>query len=184
MGIDNDSKYYDFDVSKLKKNEIAVSSSVANKFKISNGDKVTLSDKANNMDYTFTVKKIVPYSVGLNVFMDIDKMRSFFEQNDNYYNVLLSDKKLDIDTDRVYSCITYDDITSFADVIGNLMWGLIISIGTAAIVIFIVVMYLMLKMMIDRSAFSISLVKIFGYNDKEINKLYLGEAFGPCLFLL
>jgi putative ABC transport system permease protein len=181
MGIDNDSKYYDFDVSKLKKNEIAVSSSVANKFKISNGDKVTLSDKANNMDYTFTVKKIVPYSVGLNVFMDIDKMRSFFEQNDNYYNVLLSDKKLDIDTDRVYSCITYDDITSFADVIGNRMWGLIISIGTAAIVIFIVVMYLMLKMMIDRSAFSISLVKIFGYNDKEINKLYLGGSFWTVL---
>ena len=39
------------------------------------------------------------------------------------------------------------------------------------------VMYLMMKVMIDRSAFSISLMKVFGYRPKEIRKLYLNGNF-------
>jgi putative ABC transport system permease protein len=34
-------------------------------------------------------------------------------------------------------------------------------------------MYLMLGVMIDRSAFGISLIKIFGYRSKEVRSLYL-----------
>jgi len=40
-----------------------------------------------------------------------------------------------------------------------------------------VVMYLMMKVMIDRSAFHISMVKVFGYRMKEIKKLYLNGNF-------
>lgn len=43
--------------------------------------------------------------------------------------------------------------------------------------IFVVVMYLMMKVMIDRCAFHISMVKIFGYRTKEIKKLYLDGNF-------
>ena len=43
--------------------------------------------------------------------------------------------------------------------------------------IFAVVMYLMMKVMIDRSAFHISMVKVFGYRTKEIKKLYLNGDF-------
>lgn len=177
MGIDDDNKYYDFDVSELKASEIAVSSSTAYKFKISDGDNVTFVDKTNNKNYTFTAVKIVPYSVGLQVFMNIDSMRESFVREDDYYNVLLTDGMINIDSDRVYSIVSKEDITGFAEVMSKLMWGFILSIGVASIIVFSVVMYLMLKMMIDRSAFSISLVKIFGYNDSEVKKLYLGGSF-------
>ena len=43
--------------------------------------------------------------------------------------------------------------------------------------IFAVVMYLMMKVMIDRCAFHISMVKVFGYRTKEIKKLYLDGNF-------
>jgi putative ABC transport system permease protein len=43
----------------------------------------------------------------------------------------------------------------------------------AGSVIFCVVMYLMMSVMIDRSRFGISLIKIFGYRPKEIRSLYL-----------
>ena len=39
-------------------------------------------------------------------------------------------------------------------------------------------MYLMMKVMIDRSGFGISLIKIFGYRTGEIRKLYLNSNFG------
>lgn len=53
--------------------------------------------------------------------------------------------------------------------------AMIVIIST---LIFAVVMYLMMKVMIDRSAFSISLIKVFGFRTKEIRKLYLdGNCF-------
>ena len=38
-------------------------------------------------------------------------------------------------------------------------------------------MYLMVKVMIDRSAFSISLIKVFGFRISEIRRLYLNGNF-------
>ena len=38
-------------------------------------------------------------------------------------------------------------------------------------------MYLMIKVMIDRSAQNIALMKVFGYRKKEIKKLYLDGNF-------
>lgn len=46
-------------------------------------------------------------------------------------------------------------------------------VTAASALLFLVVMYLMLKVMIDRCAVSISMMKIFGYRKKEIRKLYL-----------
>lgn len=176
MGIDSSNPYYAFEVSE-KKNELTVSTSTASKYNLKEGDRITLSDRTRDQDYNFTVTHIVPYSAGLYTFMDIDAMRALFGQEEDYYNLLLSEKELAIDTGRIYSCTTYSDITGFADVMGNMMWGMILSIGAVAIVVFVVVMYLMLKMIVDRAAYSVSLVKVFGYNDSEINRLYLGGSF-------
>ena len=49
------------------------------------------------MDYAFTVEDIVPYCVGLTVFMDIDSARELFDEDDDYYNVVMSDHELDIE---------------------------------------------------------------------------------------
>jgi putative ABC transport system permease protein len=57
------------------------------------------------------------------------------------------------------------------------MRSMIISMIVVSAIIFCVVMYLMMKVMIDRASFSISLVKIFGYRTAEIRKLYLNGNF-------
>ena len=58
------------------------------------------------------------------------------------------------------------------------MTPMIVTLLAASVLIFAVVMYLMMKVMIDRSAMSISMLKVFGYRKKEIGKLYLnGNLF-------
>ena len=52
-----------------------------------------------------------------------------------------------------------------------------ISLSFASAVIFCVVLYLMMKVMVDRSAQNISLIKVFGYRKGEIRKLYLDGNF-------
>lgn len=172
IGIDNDNKYYDADPVKGKSNAI-VSSSVAQKYNLSVGDKLILTDSANDMDYAFTVKGIAEYSVGLTVFMDIDSMRELFDADEDYYNMLLSDEELDIEDGRIYSVTTKADIERSSSVFSKMMRPMVTMLTSVSVVVFFAVMYLMLNVMVDRASMGISLVKIFGFRTGEIRKLYL-----------
>ena len=172
IGVDSNNKYY-YAKPVKSRNSIIAASSTAQKYGLSVGDKLILSDTANDMDYAFTVDGIAEYSVGLSVFMDIDSMRELFGKDGDYYNMLLSDEKLDIDEGRVYSVTTKADIEQSASIFIEQMKGMFTMLVSMSIIIFCVVMYLMMNVMIDRASFGISLVKIFGFRTKEIRKLYL-----------
>ena len=100
-------------------------------------------------------------------------MREFFGKEEGYYNAVYSDKALDIDEGRLYSVTTREEVRKSASVFIKMMTGFIVLLVAAGSVIFCVVMYLMMGVMIDRSSFGISLIKIFGYRPKEIRDLYL-----------
>lgn len=176
IGLTENNPYYDIDVSE-KKNEIVISSAAASKFNLKVGEKMVLSDEVNEQDYAFTVVRIVPYTSGISVFMDIDAMRELFDQEDDYYNVVFSDQALDVENGRLYAATSRESVKAASEVFVNMMWPMIIMMSVIAIIIFAVVMYLMMKVMIDRSAFSISLMKVFGYRKREIKKLYLDGNF-------
>lgn len=175
LGIDgSDSAYRYFTCRPAKgKSSVTISTSVQQKYGLSKGDKLILSDNTNDMDYAFTVEDICDYSAGLMVFMDIDSMRELFGQEDDHYNTVFSDKKLDIDDGRLYSVTTRADIERASDVFIELMTPMIATLIGASAAIFFMVMFLMLNVMIDRASFGISLIKIFGFRTSEIRKLYL-----------
>lgn len=185
FGIDDDNRYFDADVVSGK-NNIVISKSVQQKYSLSIGDKFVLFDEANDMDYSFNVMGIADYSAGLAVFMDIASMRELFGQEDDFYNTILSDNMLEIEEGRLYSVTTKEDIKHFSEVFLSMMRPTQIMLISVSIIIFIIVMYLMLKVMIDRCSFGISLVKIFGYRMNEVKKLYLNGymfivAFGAVI---
>lgn len=136
-------------------------------------DKLILTDSANEMDYAFTVEGISSYAAGLAAFMDIDSMRELFARDCDYYNMLLSDKELNIDGGRVYSVTTLSDVERSSSVYTKLMMPMVTMMIGASVIIFFVVMYLMTGVMIDRSSFGLSLIKVFGFRSKEVRKLYL-----------
>lgn len=175
LGIDgSDSAYRYFTCRPAKgKSSVTISTSVQQKYGLSKGDKLILSDNTNDMDYAFTVEDICDYSAGLMVFMDIDSMRELFGQEDDHYNTVFSDKELDIDDGRLYSVTTRADIERASDVFIELMTPMIATLIGASAAIFFMVMFLMLNVMIDRASFGISLIKIFGFRTGEIRKLYL-----------
>jgi putative ABC transport system permease protein len=178
QGINADNPYYEFKIQEgTAANELTVSSSAAIKFGWNKGDQITLSNRIENKDYTFTVKDIVQYGYGLFVFMDIDSMRKLFEKDGDYYNTVLSTKSLHIESERIASLTTVEDIKRTGDVIMQQKLAMIVLVVVISVILFVIVMFLLLKMMIDKATFSISLLKIFGYSEKEIKKLYLGSNF-------
>lgn len=176
LGIENQNPYFDAKLEKGK-SKVVVSSAMAQKYYLKIGDKLLLTEEDENIDYSFTVEDIIQYSVGFYVFMDIHSMRELFGETENYYNVVFSKKELNIPTEKLYAVTSKTDIEKSSEIFVSLMMPMIYMLSVVSIIIFSIVMYLMLKVMVDRSAFHISLIKIFGYRTSEIRKLYLNGNF-------
>lgn len=176
LGIDQDNPYFNIKVPEGK-NKVILSSAMAQKYQLWEGEKLILSEEEEETDYAFTIEGVTQFSTGLYVFMDIDSMRELFGESEEYYNVVFSDHELDIEPGRLYATTSKKEIAKGSDVFVALMMPMIYMMTISSALIFGVVMYLMMKVMIDRSAFSISLIKIFGYRTGEIRKLYLNGNF-------
>ncbi len=176
LGIDDGNPYFPI-VTADKKNEIVISSAAAQKFGVKVGDKLVLSDEVNERDYAFTVKNIVNFTSGVYVFLDRDVMQELFDQEDDYYNVVFADHALDIDNGRLYATVSKENVEESSQIFTDMMGPMVVMLVAISALIFMIVMYLMMKVMIDRSAFSISLMKVFGYHRREIRRLYLDGNF-------
>ena len=176
LGITEDNPFFDVNL-KDTSSQVVISSAIAYKYGLKVGDVITLKDEEADKLYAFEIYDITQYSPSFMVFMPYDKALELFGEPDDYYNVVFSDHDLEIESGRLYSTITKADVEKAAGIFVNQMQGMIITLGTVSVIIFAIVLYLMMKVMIDRSAFSISLIKMFGYRDKELKKMYLDGNF-------
>lgn len=176
LGIEEDNPFFDVKLTDSK-SDVVISSAMAEKYGLKKGDVFVVEDEEAKMHYAFTVHDITQYATSFYIFMDIDCMREMFGEDEDYYNQVFSDKELDIPTGRLYGVTTKKDIEKSADVFIQQMMPMVVMMTVVSSLIFAVVMYLMMKVMIDRCAFHISMVKVFGYRTKEIKKLYLDGNF-------
>lgn len=172
LGIHPDNPYFDAPV-KQGQSHVLISSAMASKYGLEEGDTFALMDEDEDKSYSFDVKGIAPYSAGMVVFMDIHSMRELMNEKEDYYNMVFADHALDIDSARLYAVSSKASVEKSAIVFVEKMWPMIRMVTIVSALLFLVVMYLMLKVMIDRCTVPISMMKIFGYRKREIKKLYL-----------
>lgn len=177
LGIDRNNPYFDIvkdgDDTFCGENKVQISSAMAQKYHLTTGDDLVLKDEENDRNYAFTIEGIVPYSTSFFAFMDIDSMRALMGADEEYYNIVFADHALAIDSSRLYAATSREEIEKNSSVFVEQMMPMVSTLTIASALIFVIVMYLMMKVMIDRSAMSISLMKVFGYRKKEVRKLYL-----------
>lgn len=176
MGLTENNPFFDVDLSDSS-SKVAISSSIAYKYGLDVGDTLTLKDDEADKIYAFEIASVAQYAPSFMVFMPYDKALELFDEPKDYFNVVFSDHALDVETGRLYATTTKTDVKKAAGIFSDIMQGMILTIGGVSVLIFIVVMYLMMKVMIDRSSFNIALIKIFGYRNKEVKKMYLDGNF-------
>ncbi len=170
-GIEKKSKYIKLD---LNKDEVYVSRSLAEKQELSIGDTITLKEKYEDDEYTFKVSGIYDYMGGLALFMDIDYMNRTFDFGDGYFSGYLSDAEItDIDDKYLGTVIDYDSITAISRQLLISMGSFMDVLVYVCVIIFMVLIYLLTKVIIERNTQSISMAKILGYTSGEISKLYV-----------
>ena len=173
-GVDPDSSYWkDLDVTDGR---VVFGRGLIDKFGFTAGSKVKLYDKYEDESHTVTLASdtdVWGTRSDMSIYMSRDSFNELFDKDDAYFNGYASDKALNLDSRYVASELTPDDMDAIGDQFVTLMGDMIGMLVGLAIFIFLIFMYLLTKAVIDRSARSISYMKVFGYTDREISKLYI-----------
>lgn len=152
---------------------VIVSNGYLDKYRLKVGDKITLEKKYEDKSYTFTIKGSYDYSAALTVFMPQGVFNETFGYADDYFSGYFSDEKLtDIDDLYIASVITTDDFTAIANQLDDSMGFMFPMLCGFSMMLYILLMYLLAKLVVEKNSQAISMVKILGYNDREASKLY------------
>lgn len=169
-GVEKDSKYVTADLG----DGVYISSAYADKFRIRPGDTITLKEKYEKDEYSFTVDGIYEYTAGLCIFMSRDKLNETFDLEDDYYSGYFSDTPItDIRKKYIGSVVDLDALTKISRQLDVSMGSMMKMVNGFAIMIYMVLIYLLSKIIIEKNAQSISMVKILGYTNWEISRLYI-----------
>ena len=170
-GISKDSRYIPVDVSD---SQVYISLAYSEKFGICPGDRIQLKEAYEDMVYEFTVTGIYDYEGALALFMDQSMVNETFGFDKDYFSGYLSNTEItDIDSKYMSSVIDLEALTKISRQLDVSMGNMMLLVDGFAIVIFMVLIYLLSKIIIEKNAQSISLVKILGYSDGEISRLYI-----------
>ncbi len=207
-GIEPDSRYVtiDFNNTKDKKDEagnkekadnkntanaekesaaVYISSAYADKFLLHVGDTITLKEKYEKEKYSFKIAGVYDYTAALCVFMPRSELNDIFDLGEDYYSGYFSDTELtDIKSQYIGSVVDLDALTKISRQLDVSMGSMMGMVNGFAIMIYMVLIYLLSKIIIEKNAQSISMVKILGYTNGEISKLYIMSTFLVVVFCL
>ena len=173
-GVSPDSRYWK-DLS-IGDGRVVFGRGLLDKFGWRQGQKVGFHDKYEDKDYSFEYAgddSAWGSKSDMNVYMSVDDFNELFGNDPSYFNGYVSDEELDLDSRYFAGDTTPDDMRAVGDQFIGMMSDLIGMMVGLSVFIFLLFMYLLTKAVIDRSARSISYMKVFGYRDGEISHLYI-----------
>ena len=157
--------------------EILISEGYSEKYGYLPGDEVTLKEKFSSKSYSFRVKEIVHYPASLAVFMNDDLFRRTFDKEKDYFTGYLTDRRLtDVKDAYIASVITEHDLVVIADQLDDSMGLVFPIIGGFATLLYMLMIYMLSKLILEKNAKSISMTKILGYSGRETGRLYISPT--------
>lgn len=174
FGVLPDSRYWkDLNVGDGR---VVFGGGLLDKFGWKEGQHVEFHDKYGDKDYSLEYADedcTWGSKSDMNVYLSIEDFNKLFGNDTAYFNGYVSDETLNLDARYFAGDTTPDDMRAVGNQFIGMMSSLIGMMVGLAVFIFLLFMYLLTKAVIDRSARSISYMKVFGYRDGEISHLYI-----------
>lgn len=155
---DLDGKYY-------------ISSMGAAIFGVEKGDSLTVYDTASLEEYTIEISGIIRNRAQTVIYSSADTVAQLLGIEDGFYNIVMSREALDIDEDMLANTI---EKKTMKEMIQNVIAGMKSLIWLMVVfgaVICTISVYLMVNMLIEENAVTISMLKVLGYHSREIDRI-------------
>lgn len=155
-------------------NGVYISSAFSQKLGVGKSDKIKLKAKYTDDQYEFTVDGVYDYPGSVSVFMLNSAFNRIFDLEEDSFNGYLTDQPIrDIDEKDILTSIGEEEITKVSRQLDHSIGSYMSYFQVVCVLLAAVLIYLLTKVVIEKNENAISMVKILGYEDREIASLYI-----------
>ena len=169
-GISENSRFIHADLN----GKVLASTLMQDKYNMKPGDTLRLKEIYEDKWYEFTVDDFYPYDGALCLFMDRAVLNKTFDLPEEFNAAYFADTPItDIKEEYMGAVIDYTSLTRVSRQLLISMGDLMYLLDAFSVLLAVILIYLLSKIIIEKNANSISMVKILGYSDREISSLYI-----------
>ncbi|MCX7694875.1 MAG: FtsX-like permease family protein [Caloramator sp.] len=180
-GLKKDTKHIKLikDKKEVKVDKVYITSSLYDK--LNKKSSIKLINLFNNKTIDIKIDDVVDVYTGNVIYMPLEMLNQILNEDRNSINGIYSDTKLNIDEDKVLKIENIEEILKSFDVALEPVKYMLIAMGMLSFIIALIVVYIVTSLIIEENKHSISLLKILGYYEGEINSLMLSFMFIPSI---
>ena len=137
------------------------------------GEPAEVFNRREGERYEITVAETTDNKADVSLYMTLADFNRLFGNDADYFNAYASESELKLDGRYLGRTIMPEDMDKISAQMEDSMGSFAKMMLFMAIPIYLVLVYLLTKTVIDRSARSISYMKVFGYRTGEVDGLYV-----------
>ena len=140
---------------------------------IQSGDLLTLCNPLTLEEHEVTITGIIDNDMQNAIFTNRENAAKLLGIDENVSNVIMSDIVLDIPDSKVIQTIKKSDAKEQFQNMSNLMNVMIYFLIVIGSIIYVSAIYVAVNMLVTENRSNISMLKVLGYEDKQINQIVL-----------
>ncbi|MCC3372059.1 ABC transporter permease [Cohnella sp. REN36] len=166
---------------------------LANRLRLKPGDSIELEGKTDSRTYTVTVDRIADSYNGEFIYMPLAEFNDMLHYPKDSYLGIWSKDHLDIPEEKLFSALSIEDVQKAYNSFSRRLQVVLGTTSAIAFLIGLTVIFVVTSLIMEENKGTISMMKVLGYNKKEVNRLILNSsaylvAFGfllgiPLLFV-
>ena len=175
FGIDSKAKlvkFKDEGGKRIKLSNTVISSGIAEKLNIKEGDLLYAENKLTGKEIEVEIDKIAE-DYNYYIYMPIDQFNKINEYPEGSYISLISNDKLNINKEKILNVLDADDQQKGYKEYTKTFKSLINIVSIIAFIIGVVVINIIITISVEENKNNISMMKVLGYHNKKIISLMI-----------
>ena len=153
-----------------------ITKSVAKRMGWKKGDTVTVISNANLKQSVISIEEICDIRYNDYVYLPLAKLNGILGLDAQTYIGVYSDELLDINATMINNILTKEDSEAGLETSIAAFRTFLYILGAVSAAISLIVVYVVTVMLIEENRKNISMLKVMGYQNKEISKLLLNST--------
>ena len=177
LGVDLGSAYALENIDQLKEDEVWVSQGFLQRFSYKIHDTFTIKEPFGQKKMTLKIKGVDKDNNLFQLVTKREHLNKIIDQQKDYFNAYLSDEKLNITKDNFVTQIDKHEMTKFMEHFlesFGVVFDMIFFMGLG---FYLILTFISSSVILDKSKLNMSYLKIFGFHDYEIRKIYVDALF-------
>ena len=166
-------KLYGKDGSELSFNDNIITASLADKLGADEGDEVTVESDLYNTSFKIKIDKVADYYTAETIYVPLEVIYENTSIPVDSYIGIVSSGDINFKDGELSSSLTKTSIIEGANKMITPLKGVMLLIGVTSAIIGIAIIYVIVSMVIEENRTNISMFKIMGYEEKNLNKIII-----------